>query len=418
VKETKEMSLSDYLEIIVKRRMFIIRNVIIVTVIAIVISLFLEVKYTATATVLPPNPNQDIMFGLLPTSIYSGATGFSSLAKLGGLVPGASTASDLFVEIMKSNAVKDEIIEKLDLKTKFKSKTMYHVRKILEEISDITISPEGIINVMVTNKDKYLATDIANSYVVELDKFNTETAMTVGKRYRIFIEKRLHENIDTLAQVEETLRKFQEEHRTIDLETEIISAIETIAQIKSQIILLEVKKGVLSSSSQFNNPYLYDVNKELKELKKQLSKIEFGGQDTTKKEFGAGFSVPFSELPEVAVGYARLLRDVKVQTAVFELLTQQYEQAKIMELKDTPTVQFLDQATPPERKSFPKRMLIVVFAFSLALFSSVFVSFFLEYLEEAKVKPQQHKMLITTINTVSQDFLKIKNYLKSKLKKK
>ncbi|GAI07982.1 unnamed protein product, partial [marine sediment metagenome] len=200
--------------------------------------------------------------------------------------------------------------------------------------------------------------------------------------------------------------------RTIALDVEIQSAIGTIAELKSQIILLEVKKGALASSVQFNNPYLYDINKELRELKKQLTKIEFGSKQKNEKDFGAGFSVPFSELPEVSLEYARLLRNVKVQEVIYELLTQQYEQAKIMEAKDTPTVQFLDRAGIPEKKTFPKRTLIVAFAFLLSLFVNIPLVFFLEYLADVKSNPEKHAFAVKLTTDLSRDFDELKGFIK------
>ena len=407
--ERKELSISDYLLIILKWRKIIIRNVLIITAIAVIISLLLSNKYTATATVLPPNPNQDIMYGFIPGSSFGSSSGLSSLAKLGGIVSGVATPSELYSAIMKSGVVKNVIIKKYNLKKEFKAKTMHDTGKKLDDITSITITTEGILKVSVTYKNKYLATDIANTYVEELDKFNNETAMTVGKRYRIFIENRLKETEKSLISAEDSLKQFQEKNRTIDLDIEIKSAIETIAKLKSEIILRQVQKGAWSSVSQLDNPYITNIDRELNEFEKQLAKIEFG--TNAGREFGAGFSIPFTKLPQISLVYINLLRNVKIQETVFELLTQQYEQAKIMELKDTPTVQFLDRAAPPEKRSYPKRTLIVLFAFFLGLFCNIPLIFLLEYLEDVKTAPQQHRNYINVINTISADILFYKTRL-------
>lgn len=375
------VSFLDILEIIVKWRKFIIRNVLIITIVAAIISLLLPLKYTATATILPPSPEQNAMLGMLSYSIPGG---LSSLSSMGGVLSGLATPSDLFAAIMKSGRIRGTIIKRFNLQERFKAKTSTDAAEILNGITRIIVSPEGIIAVSVTHTDKNLATDIANAYIEELDDFNTATAMTVGKKYRIFIEQRLKETIDTLAKAEDAFRDFQTKHRTIALDAEIKSAIETIVKLKSQIILLEVKKGALVSSSQMGNPYLYNIDRELKELKKQLSKIEFGSKVQEEKNFGAGFSVPFSKLPEVSLEYARLLRNVKVQEAIYELLTQQYEQAKIMELKDTPTIQSLDRASPPEQRTFPKRTQIVVLVFLASFIANSGLALLLANIKKAK----------------------------------
>jgi uncharacterized protein involved in exopolysaccharide biosynthesis len=412
--EKKKMKFLDYWIIIMKHRRILVTNTSLVTLLAVIISLLLIYKYTATATVLPPSSDQTSLLGLFAPNISSGLSG---LSRMSGLMPGLATPSDLYAAIMQSGKIKGEIIDKYDLMSEFKAKTKTDASKALDEITKIEVSPEGIISVAVTYKNKYLAADIANSYVEELDRFNTETAMTVGKKYRIFIEERLEDNMDSLVMAEETLRTFQEKHRTVALDIEIESAIAAIAELKSQIILLDVKRGALTSSSQRGNPYLYDINKELRELKKQLSKIEMGSKTQDKNGFGAGWSIPFAELPELSLEFARLLRDVKVQEAIYELLTQQYEQAKIMELKDTPTVQFLDRASPPEKRSFPKRTLIVLFALFVSIVFNIPFAFVLEYLSDIRAHPVHHQTFIKVSGDISDDIKKAISFLKSRLRK-
>lgn len=409
--ENMSYALLSYISILLKRRKFIIKFIGIVTIIGIVTSFVLIQQFTATATILPPNTQQDAMFGLLSTGILGSMT---TLGRLGNILPGTSTPSDLFAAVMQSDRIKDEIINKFNLMKEFKCKTMTDARKELKSITKITVNNEGIVSVSVTYKNKYLAANIANAYIEELDKFNTQTAMTVGKKYRIFIERRLKENIDSLANAEEALRKFQEKHRTVALDIEIENAIATIAKLKSEIILREVQKGTIASENGINNPFVANIDRELRELKRQLARIEFGTQDTTRKEFGAGFSMPFAKLPELSLEYARLLRELKVQEAIYELLTQQYEQAKIMEAKDTPSVQFLDRASPPEKKSFPRRGKIIMLFFAISLLLSIFLSFLLEYIQQLRKIPAWQNVFDTVVN----DFRKIKQLAIQKFRRK
>ncbi|MGB9721760.1 MAG: GumC family protein [bacterium] len=398
-------TVSEYLQVILKWRNFLIQNVTLVTIFAIILSLVVTHKYTAVASILPPSSETESMFGLLGGGIV---TQLSNISRITGRLPGMTTPSDLYAAILKSGTVKGKIIERFNLKEEFKVKTNYDASKALDEITRISITPEGIISIAVTYKNKYLATDIANAFVEELDKFNTETAMTTGKKYRIFIEQRLKATTDSLSKAEEALRKFQEQHRTVALDIEIENAIETIAKLKGEIILREIQKGAISSAGGLSNPYVTNIDQELRELKKQLSKIEFGTTDTARKEFGVGFSVPFARLPEISLEYARLLRDVKIQEAIYELLTQQYEQAKIMEAKDTPTVQFLDRASPPEKRSFPRRTLIVLFALLLSVFGSIPMIFLYEYLIDIKQNPTQHKRAFAILSTLVNDLSRLR----------
>lgn len=405
MKEIKTSSLIDYFDIIIKWRKVIIRNIIIITIVVMLITFLLPNQYTATTTILPPSLEENAMLGIMASGV---STNLALLSRFGGMLPGLATPSDLYAAILRSGSIKSKLVDKFNLRKEFKTKTYYDTYKMLDEITKIIVSPEGIISVSVTYKNKILAADIANSYIEELDKFNKETAMTTGKKYRIFVEQRLKETQDSLAKAEEALRKFQEQHRTVVLDIEIENAIATVAKLKSEIILREVQKGAAASASGFNNPYVINIDQELKELKRQLARIEFGSPDTTRKEFGAGFSVPFARLPELSLEYARLLRDVKIQESVFELLTQQYEQAKIMESKDTPTVQILDKAFPPERKSFPKRGIILFLSIIITFIGNVLGIYIIKFVNEEKnAEGSNVKRLLAMWQAVRGDFAEI-----------
>lgn len=406
VNKKRTDKLLNYITVIMRRRQFIYRVVICAVLLTLIITILIPNHYTATTTILPPNPERDAMMGLLMSSMPS----MIGLSQMGGMFGGA-TPSDLYAAMLKSRTIMDRVIEKHDLQKVFKTRRIDDTYKELLAITQVIVSAEELISVAVTHKDKFLAAQIANTYFEELDRFNTKTAMTTGKKYRIFVEERLNQNSDTLAVNEEALRDFQEKHHTIALDAEIQSIIETIAELKSRIILLEVQKGAMASGSNLNNPYVYSIEKELRELRNQLAKIEFGSKKKDKKGFGVGFSIPLSELPEVSLEYARLLRDVKIQEAIYELLVQQYEQAKIMELKDTPTIQVLDYAVPPEKKSYPRRSIIIVTVFLIALVTGIALAFFFEYIEEMKGKSEDYPRWKTIFLDLKNDLLSVKQKL-------
>jgi uncharacterized protein involved in exopolysaccharide biosynthesis len=413
MKRTHSLSLLDLIEIIVKWRQPIWKIIVCITVTIMIISLLLTEKYTSTATILPPNPQQYALLGALTSSIPGG---IGNMSGIGSFLPGIATPSDLYAAILKSGKIKGTIINKYDLMNVFKVNKAYKAYKMLADITAIKITPEGIIAVSVTYQDRELAAAIANSYIAELDKFNTETAMTVGKRYRIFIEDRLQDNIDSLSQAEDDLRKFQEKHRSVALDIEMEKAIETMVKLKGQIILLEVKRGALASASQWDNPHLYSIDKELRELKKQLNLIENGAVEQNTNNFGVGFSIPLSALPEVSLEYVRLVRNVKIQETIYELLTEQYEQAKIMESKDTPTLQILDHATPPERKSYPKRLKFTVIGFMFGAFVGIGYAFIQEYVSRIKNDKEATRWLGIS-HTIKSDIKQLHNTLRKLISK-
>src|SRR5207245_9270640 len=130
-------------------------------------------------------------------------------------------------------------------------------------------------------------------------------------------------------------------------------------------------------------PDVVRVRSNLGELRKQLALLE-SGKGGRGQLPGERMHPAFITVPSLVLEYARLLRDVKVQEALYTMLTSQYEQAKIAEARDTPSVQVLDPGVPAEKKSKPIIWLNMLIAGVLALFLGIFLAFFLEYLERMK----------------------------------
>jgi uncharacterized protein involved in exopolysaccharide biosynthesis len=384
-----EVNLRDYVRVLVKWRRLIALNILIITGFAVILSLVLPKKYTSTAVLLPP----------LESSAVAGIGSLLGERSLGGLgrlagLPGMATTSDVFAAILNSPRVLREVVRKCDLTSLYKTESLEDAIGGLRGNTRIEVSPEGMISISTTAPNPTLAAKMANTFVEKLDEFNRETAMTMGKRERIFLEERLKEVEGLLRRAENDLRDFQEEHHTVSLSEELTQAIEAAAHLKAEIVTREIQLGILRKHATEGNPQVKRLYSEISEFRRELRKIEYGDTAESAKsapEFGAGFSVPFAELPDIALDLARRTREAKIQAEIYTLLTQQYEQAKITEVKDTPTVQLLDEARPPERRSFPQRKKIVVIAGILSLFSGVGMAFFSEYLERLRSRPDEYR---------------------------
>src|SRR5207302_7098983 len=106
-----------------------------------------------------------------------------------------------------------------------------------------------------------------------------------------------------------------------------------------------------------NNVRVRSVRARIAELKHQLEKI--GGKGEGSDEQQTSLYPSIRKLPLLGVPYADLYRRTRVQEAVFETLTQEYELAKVAEAKEIPSVRVLDAADVPEHKSFPPRLAII-----------------------------------------------------------
>lgn len=370
-----EINLLDYWRILLKRKLFIAIIVVIAFIGSIIYSLLLPKIYSSTATLLPPQQE-----GSMGSNILSQLSG--GLGGLAGGFLGRSTPSELWLAIIKSQTIKDAIIQRFDLMRVFKASTMDSARNDLDGMVKVVKSKEGIIAITVEDKDPRRAADMANALVEELDKVNKGQITTSGRKMRIFVEERLNGAKVDLARAEENIKAFQEKNKAVKLDDQSKAIIEAIGILKGNLMAKEVELQTLLSYTTPNNPMAEILKTEVDELKKRLQELEEGTNIPGK--VSKNIFIPTNEIPGLSLQYVRLLRDAKVQQALYELLTQQYEMARIQEAKDTPTVQVLDTAQMPEERSRPKRTQIVLFNTITAAFFAIFAAFFMEYLEKTK----------------------------------
>lgn len=408
-----EIDLLDYANVIIQHRKMIIRNVIVTAIAVAIISFLLPRSYTAITTILPPEDKQT-------TNLLS-ALSNSPLSSL--ILDESGTTSDLYVEILKSRSVLDGVLSQEFSypkgKKKQQQKTLLSILKAnsLEKgrkkfVSKVAVkaSPEGIISVSVELKDRNLAADVANALVNELDKINKEKNTSRAKNSRIYIENQLNLTEKKLKKASEDLVAFQEKYKAISLEDQTKIAIEKAGELKGRIVAKNVELGVSLQTMKSGNVNIVQLKKEIEELEKQYNFLQYGDSLSLKTQ--KEFYIPFANVPEVGLQLAKLLREVKVQETVWELLNQQYYHAKIQEARDTPTIQALDEAVPPELRTKPKRKLLVLIGSFLALMLSIFWAFIAEYIDRVRSDTETYHKTIELSDDLKQDWQKIKSHLK------
>ena len=345
-----------FANVLLKRWKLLIFNFIIVAIIAIVVSLIIPKTYRATAALLPPQEQSDL--GLL--------SGLSNLP-LGGLgLSGTDTESLRLIAILKSRTMLDDVIRKFNLIKFYDVENYGEARGNLSENIVIDTEDEGTILVSVDVQTKWLSsesedesikqmvTDMTNYFLVNLDVMNKSLKTEKARFQRVFIEERYKQNIVELKRSEDSLKSFQEDNQMIALTEQTVAAIEAAAEIKAQMIANEVKLEVLEVTLNPDHPDIKILQKEINSLGVKLNDMEAG---TDENNLFPGFS----EVPSLSVELGRLSREVEIQNTLFTFLIQQYEEAKIQEAKDTPTVQVLDRAVVPDKKYKPKRAILVIF---------------------------------------------------------
>ncbi|MBW1767370.1 MAG: lipopolysaccharide biosynthesis protein [Deltaproteobacteria bacterium] len=379
-----EINLLDLLLVLLKRKWLIFWVTFLAIVLSLVISLRLPEKFTATARILPPQESNSGMSSLL--SQAGGAFGGLAASIVGG-----KTSADLYVGIMESRTIADILIKKFNLKKLWEMDLMAPVYSNLADLTSISVDKTTrIISVSVEDINPVMAADIANAYIAELDNVNRTVNVTAAQRKRAFLEKRLEKAKDDLIEAEAELQGFQEKYKLVSINDQAKISMEGAAKIKGEIIVAQTDLEVLKQFGTERQNEAIMLKSKIDELQKQLARIESGNPSKDKDNF----YIPFTELPNLGMKLARLMRETKIQEEVFGLLTSQYELAKIEEAKDMNTIQILDEAVPPDRKSGPKRRLIVILSTLVAFFLAVFLAFFMEFIQRIKTEDQERYQMM------------------------
>ncbi len=349
----------DLIETLLKHWKVIFWNTLIVVVAAIVVVFILPQWYSAKVKILPPSSSRAPAMGGLSQLI--GGAAFSLEGGTQFALPMMMTMSDLWRAMVNSRAIIDSVIYEYDLERRYDRETLFATRKEFEDHLVTEISEEGVLSIIFEDKDPAFAAEIANRLGDRLDELNMNIRVESARRTKDFIAEQLNQCQMNLSKAEKELGEFQRQHKTILIEDQVKVLIQNLAELKGQLLVNRVKLNILKKSYFQNHAEIKRLESAISSLGEKINQIE--SDDQIERE---DFSYSLQEIPELTQEYVSLFRDVRVQEALYEFLIQQYEQAKIEEQKDTPTLHFLERATPPERRSRPQRKLIVIAATLLA----------------------------------------------------
>jgi capsule polysaccharide export protein KpsE/RkpR len=369
--DTRKMKeLEHHLHALWTRRKLLIRNFIIIFIVSAIFALVMPKTYRSTSVIMPPAPQQDL--GLLSSLM-------NNLPLSGFSIGQNELESQTFLAILSSRTVMEDVIGKFDLIEFYDAKNLEKAVEELRSNSYFDIEDEGTITVVVDistgwfsgkqqdDRIKQFVQDITNYFVVDLDSVNKRLKTEQARFQRLFIEKRYQENIEDLRIAEDSLKAFQEKNKMIALPEQTEAAIKAGAVVKAQILDAEVRLGIMEKLFSPTYPEIGRVKSEIAELESRLREMEAGSDE--------GSLFPgFKEVPDLAIQLLRLQREVEIQNTIYTFLTQQYEEAKIQEAKDTPTLQVLDWASKPEKKHAPRRTIFVIFfSFIGFLLTSIYI---------------------------------------------
>ncbi|MEK7204136.1 MAG: Wzz/FepE/Etk N-terminal domain-containing protein, partial [candidate division NC10 bacterium] len=267
-----EVNLLDYWRVLRKRGRMILGLTFVSVFAAGFLSYFIMTKiYQSSASILAPKETSGGGAGLAAGLAASGAGQF-----LGNILPPMGSNRDIFVAILKSRTMAQDLVDRFKLKEYYDAKYNEEAIKGLQNATDISLSREGVISVKVEDKDPKLAGDIANAYITNLDRLCAKLGTTDASRQRAFITDRLEKTEKALRQAEDTLRRFQENNKAIVVQEQAKSAIEEAARVKGAIVAGEAQLEFLRTYATDSNPQVVAQRRQLEEMKRQLAQMQYG----------------------------------------------------------------------------------------------------------------------------------------------
>jgi len=339
-------------------------------VLALAIAFTLPKQYESGARIMPPSSS---MGGAAALAALAGRAS-GNLGSLGALANGflgggGNTA--LFIDLLRSGTVSGHLIDRFNLQHIYHKRYRIDTAKYLARHTKIVDDKKsGVITLTVTDTDPARARDIAQGYLDELNRLVNSTNTSSAHQERIFIEKRLHGVQEDLQKAQQQLSEFSSTHATVDIKEQARAMVDAAARLQAQLIVEQSGLDSLRQTYGDGNVRIRSAQARIAELQAQIAKM--GGsskalptEDSNPSEVTTAGRTedlypPLRQLPRLAVPYANLYREVQVQEAVYELLTQQYELARIQEAKDVPVVSVIDAPGIPEKKSFPPRLLLAL----------------------------------------------------------
>jgi uncharacterized protein involved in exopolysaccharide biosynthesis len=387
-----EISLLDLLIVIAERKRVVFWVTAAFAILSIVVSLLLPVRYTATVVLLPPQQNNSLSAQL--------SSQFGSLGSMAALAAGGSSLlknpNDMYVAMLRSRTVEDGMIGHFGLMQEYHKRYLSDARKKFEHYAAVDGNgKDGLIHISIEDRDPRRAAELANGYVDQFRDLSQHLAITEAGQRRLFFEQQLQQANQNLANAEEALKVTEQKTGVIQLDSQARALIASAAQLRAQIAAKEVQIQGMQTYAAGENSQLVEAQQELDGLRAQLAKL--GGSEDDSGSIIASKG----QMTQAGMEYVRRLRDVKYYETIFDILARQFELAKLDEAKEGSLIQVVDPAIPPDKKSSPRRALIVVLATLAGLFVGLLTALVLAGFERMKQDPDVHQKFSTFRNALS-----------------
>jgi len=290
----------------------------------------------------------------------------------------------------------DDVIKKFNLQNEYKFNNSDYDKVVKEFYSnmELEVQDDGNLTLSIYDKNPQKAADIANYMINKLNEINIKLTTTNAKANREFIQKRYFENVDTINSLESQMKDFQNKYGVVAVPEQIEATVKAMSTIYGDLAQKEIEYNVLKRTYGNNSPITTRAQIEVQEINKKINILNTGNPDSKN----VNLLIPFKQAPELAYKYLKIYRDLEIQYKILEIVQPMYEQAKVEEVRNTPSVLVLDKAVPPNRKSKPKVSLYALISFVIALIFALFIVLLRELLNKIKIgSPDKYKYITSSL---------------------
>jgi protein involved in polysaccharide export with SLBB domain/uncharacterized protein involved in exopolysaccharide biosynthesis len=320
-------------------------------IVGLALGFLLPVEYTAIVTILPTGSSSSLASAF---AAQSGELGL--LAGIAGGSFGFHNPAEVCLVMLRSRSVEDATIQRFQLMNEYGKKRLSDTRTALERQTSVTLNlKSGVIAIAARDHDPARAAELANGYVDEFRKFTGSLAITEASQRRLFFEQQLIEARAGLAQADDAFKTTEQSTGMLDPVNTTRASLESAVAIRAQIASSQVQLRTMRTYSTEQNPALVRVRQQIAGLQTQLAELTGSSNDVVDDPL-----VQKNKIPEAGNEYLGRMRDVKYNEAVVAVLAKQLEIARLDEARQGPVLQIVDPAVTPDKRSSPKRLVILL----------------------------------------------------------
>jgi capsule polysaccharide export protein KpsE/RkpR len=375
--------LVGYIAIIYRWRIFLTKFVGFSTLAMVIYTLIMPQTFTSKSVLIPTSDDPGVnMMQAMSTSF------------LGVNLSRGSTEIYLLKAILESRTLRETIVTEYNLQELYEEDSMDEALSAVGDQIDITVTDDNTLEVSFSHTTEFFpfssterqavsafAQNVNNSIIAELDRINRMSQGTEARAYRAFIEDRYNEISQNLANLEDSLATFQEVNGVIAVDIQLQATVEAAALLEADIIKQEIEYSMATVGQDLANPRVRALQAKLEASKDALTR-SFGEINN-----GASYLLGYNDQnPDLLRIFLRLTREIMIQSEVFAFITSTFEESKLREAQDTPTIVILDQPSSPDMRTAPQRKLLVVTTFILMIVLGLGIVFIRDYYDRIRTE--------------------------------